>query len=145
MTEEMWEQSSEGLEALQEVRERRGFTLPLHEVMASVDPEILRRYNALAAHLIFGPEPRALDLKTRFLVLVGITAAVKVDTEGVEWSSQRAMEHGATEKEVLEAILLSSLPAGMPAAERAVTSLIKMRSGEGLVKQDPTTRASDAV
>ena len=87
-----------------------------------------------SAEVIFGPEPRALDLKTRFLVLVGITTAVREDREGIEWSSRRAMEHGATEQEVLEAILLAGLPAGSPAVEYAARAFREMKEGRGWVE-----------
>ncbi|MGV9801622.1 carboxymuconolactone decarboxylase family protein [Mycobacterium sp. NPDC003449] len=130
-----WKYDEAGREALDEVRARRGFTLPVHEVMASVDPEILRAYNGLAGNLIFGPEPRHLDLKTRFLVLVGITTAVKGDREGVEWASRNAMKHGATEQEVLEAILLSGLPGGMPTVEAATIAFAEMLQGHGWVQE----------
>lgn len=123
-------------ELLAEIRARRGFTLPVHELMAEVDPEILRRYNDLASYVIFGPEPRALDLKTRFLVMVGITTAVKGDREGVEWSARRAMENGATRREVLEAIVLAALPAGVPAVEAAAKAFTEMTEGRGWVDQD---------
>jgi len=120
-------------QVLDEIRKRRGFTLPLHELMADVDVEILRRYNDLAGYVIFDPEPRALDLKTRFLVLVGITTAVKGDREGVEWSTRMAMEYGATEREVLEAIVLAGLPAGSPAVEFASRAYTEAKEGRGWV------------
>ncbi len=87
--------------------------------MDQVDPEILRLYRELSAHVLFGAAPRALDLKTRYLVLVGITTAVRGDPEGIKWSSRRAIENGATEREVLEAMVLAMLPAGIPALEEA--------------------------
>lgn len=127
-------QDAEREEVLAQIRKRRGFTLPIHDLMAEVDVEILRRYNDLASYVIFGPEPRALDLKTRFLVLVGITTAVREDREGIEWSSRRAMEHGATEQEVLEAILLAGLPAGSPAVEYAARAFREMKEGRGWVE-----------
>lgn len=105
------------------IRERRGFTLPVHELMNRVDPEILRRYDELAGYLLFGPEPRALDLKTRYLVLVGITTATRGDGDGIRWSARRAKECGATDDEVLEAVVLAGLPAGIPAVEEAATVL----------------------
>lgn len=138
-----WQYDDEGHKALDEVRQRRGFTLPVHEVMASVDPEILRAYNALAGNLIFGPEPRHLDLKTRFLVLVGITTAVKGDREGVEWATRNAMKHGATEQEVLEAIVLSGLPGGMPTVEAATIAFADMLQGNGWVEQGTPATAED--
>lgn len=133
MSVEQQEHDRERDELLAEIRARRGFTLPIHELMADVDIEILRRYSALSSHLIFGPEPRALDLKTRFLVLVGITTAVKGDREGIEWSCQRAMENGATEKEVLEAMVLACMPAGSPALEYAARVWNEMREGRAWV------------
>lgn len=139
-----WQYGEAGKEALEEVRARRGFTLPVHEVMASVDPEILRAYNSLAGNLIFGPEPRHLDLKTRFLVLVGITTAVKGDREGVEWSSRNAMKYGASEQEVLEAILLAGLPGGMPTVESATIAFAEMLQGKGWVEQSTPEDADGA-
>jgi 4-carboxymuconolactone decarboxylase len=121
-------------QVLDQIRKRRGFTLPLHDLMADVDVEILRRYNDLAGYVIFDPEPRALDLKTRFLVLVGITTAVKGDREGVEWSTRMAMENGATEREVLEAIVLAGLPAGSPAVEYAARAYSEAKEGRGWVE-----------
>ncbi len=118
-------------ELLDRLRSRRGFVLPVHELMADLDPEILRRYDEFASYVIFDPEPRALDLKTRFLVLVGITTAVKGDPDGVGWSTQRALENGATESEVLEAMVMAALPAGIPALEAAAKSWYGSRRGEG--------------
>lgn len=128
--------SDESKEALKEkllgeIRARRGFTLPVHELMAEVDPEILRRYNELAGYLLFGPEPRALDLKTRYLVLVGITTAVRGDADGIKWSARRAKEFGATDEEILEAVVLAGLPGGIPAVEEAALALGYTYPGEG--------------
>lgn len=119
-----------------EIRERRGYLLPVHELFGAVDPEILRRYNDLAAYLIFGEEPRGLDLKTRFLVMIGITTAVKGDREGIEWSMRRARDLGATEQEVLEAIALAALPAGIPAVEYAARAWKEVQEGKGWVEMD---------
>jgi alkylhydroperoxidase/carboxymuconolactone decarboxylase family protein YurZ len=106
-------------EVLARIKSRRGYLLPVHELMAEVDVDLLARYDALASELLFGEDPRALDLKTRYLVLVGITTAVRGDPEGIVWSAQRAMKHGATRREVLEAIMLVSLPGGVPCVEEA--------------------------
>jgi 4-carboxymuconolactone decarboxylase len=56
----------EGQKELDKIRSVRGYTLPLHEVMADLNPEFLRRYGELASFVLFGPpEGRALDLKTQ--------------------------------------------------------------------------------
>jgi alkylhydroperoxidase/carboxymuconolactone decarboxylase family protein YurZ len=126
----------EGEKELAKIRAVRGYTLPLHELMAECNPEFLRRYGDLASFALFGPaEGRSLDLKTRFLVLVGITTAVKGDREGIEWAAKRAMDNGATEKEVIEAAFLAGLPAGWPAFEGFCRAYREMKQGHGWVPQ----------
>ena len=82
--------SPEGKKELDKIRKVRGYTLPVHDTLADLNPEFLRRYGELASHVLFGPaDGRALDLKTRFLVLIGVTTAVKGDPEGMEWCGRR--------------------------------------------------------
>ncbi len=127
----------EGRKELEKIRKSRGYTLPLHEILAETNPEFLRRYGEFATHLLFGEaEERALDLKTRFLVLVGITTAVKGDREGIEWAAARAVKNGASWEEVYEAAFLAALPAGMPAFEGACRTFKEMREGKGWVDQE---------
>jgi len=124
----------EGKAALDQIRETRGYTLPVHDYLAELDPEMLRRYGDLATYTLFGPqEGRPLDLKTRFLVLVGVTTAVKGDSEGVEWAAIRAIENGATWKEVYEAAFMAALPGGIPSFEASCHVFDKMKRGEGRV------------
>lgn len=124
----------EGKAELDKIREVRGYTLPFHEFLAELNPELLRRYGNLASYTLFGDaEGRSLDLKTRFLVLVGVTSAVKGDREGVEWAAVRAIQNGATWKEVYEAAFMAALPAGIPAFEASCRVFKAMKEGEGLV------------
>jgi len=126
----------EGKAELDKIRAVRGYTLPLHELLAETNPEFLRRYGELASYVIFGDaEGRALDLKTRFLVMVGITTAVKGDREGIEWAAARAVQNGATWQEVYEAAFLAALPAGVPAFEGACRAFKEMKEGKGWVDQ----------
>lgn len=110
------------------------FDLPLFELLHTVDPDIKQMFEEFLNYTIFQERPLALDLKTRYLVLVGITTAVRGDREGIEWSSQLAMKHGATEREVLEAISLTNLPAGTPAMEYAADVWRQMRQGQAKVQ-----------
>lgn len=124
----------EGKAALDKIRDTRGYTLPVHDYLAELDPEMLRRYGDLATYTLFGEaEGRPMDLKTRFLVLVGVTTAVKGDSEGVEWAAIRAMENGATWKEVYEAAFMAALPAGIPAFEASCHHFNRMKEGKGRV------------
>ena len=107
-----------------EIRKVRGYTLPVHDTLADLNPEFLRRYGDLASHVLFGPaEGRALDLKTRFLVLIGVTTAVKGDPEGMEWSVVRALKAGATWDEVREAAFMAALPAGDKRRQRLLREI----------------------
>ncbi len=127
----------EGQAALDEIRESRGYTLPFHEILAEANPEFLTRYSQLASFVLFGDEEgRAIDLKTRYLILVGITTAVKGDREGIEFAATRAVQNGASWTEVYEAAFLAALPAGIPAFEGACRTFAELKSGTGLVKQD---------
>ena len=123
----------EGEKELDKIRKVRGYTLPLHEVMADVNPEFLRRYGELSSYVIFGPEEgRHLDLKTRFLVMVGVTTARGADREA---HSMRAMQYGATWDEVREASFMAALPCGMPAFEAACRVFQDLERDKGLVPQ----------
>ena len=116
--------SREAAQVLATLKKSRGHVLPVHELMAALEPKLLQQYMELSQYLLFDGEPHALDLKTRFLVLVGITTAVKGDPEGVDWSSARAMKYGASREEVAEAALLAMLPAGVPAVEKVSRRLL---------------------
>ncbi len=121
---------------LDRIRKVRGYTLPFHEVLAEANPEFLKRYGQLASFVLFGEEEgRSLDLTTRFLVLVGITTAVKGDREGVEFAAARALHNGATWPEIYEAAFLAALPAGVPAFEGACRTFKDMQEGTPLVDQ----------
>lgn len=114
----------EGSDALAAVRATRGYHLPVHELFAQVSPELLAAYDGLATRLLFGQGGEGagrLDDKTRALVLLGITTAVRGDRDGIELGFDRARRAGATEIEMLEAIALAALPAGVPAVEFAAT------------------------
>ena len=136
----------EGKAELDKIRAVRGYTLPLHDALAELDPAMLRRYGDLASYTLFGEaEGRPMDLKTRFLVLVGVTTAVKGDREGIEWAAIRAIQNGATWKEVYEAAFMAALPAGIPAFEATCRALAEVKKGEGWVDLDvPETDGAPA-
>jgi alkylhydroperoxidase/carboxymuconolactone decarboxylase family protein YurZ len=114
------------------------FDLPVNRLLGSVDPHIRTIFEDYIQYTIFNERPLALDLKTRYLVLVAITTAVRGDREGIEWSSQLATKYGASEREILEAISLTNLPAGTPAMEYAAVVWYQMKRGEALVAREGT-------
>jgi alkylhydroperoxidase/carboxymuconolactone decarboxylase family protein YurZ len=114
------------------------FDLPVNRLLENVDPNIRAIFEEYIQYTIFNERPLALDLKTRYLVLVAITTAVRGDREGIEWSSQLATKHGASDREILEAISLTNLPAGTPAMEYAAVVWYQMKRGEALVHREGT-------
>jgi alkylhydroperoxidase/carboxymuconolactone decarboxylase family protein YurZ len=115
------------------------FDLPLFEMLRTVDPNIVDMFQKYLNYTIFTERPLALDLKTKYLILVGITTAVRGDREGIEWSSQLAQKYGASEPEVLEAISLANLPAGTPSIEYAADVWYQMKQGDARVQRRGTT------
>lgn len=116
--------------------------LPLFAMLRSIDPNIERMFGEYLNYTIFSERPLALDLKTRYLVLAGITTAVRGDREGIEWSTQLAMKHGATEPEVMEAISLANLPAGTPSIEYAAAVWDEMKAGRHSVQAKGTAAST---
>lgn len=114
------------------------FDLPLFEMLRTVDPNIVEMFQEYLNYTIFKERPLALDLRTKYLILVGITTAVRGDREGIEWSSQLAMKYGASEREVLEAISLANLPAGTPSIEYAADVWYQMKQGDARVQRQGT-------
>ena len=63
--------SPEGQKELDKIRKVRGYTLPVHDTLADLNPEFLRRYGDLASHVLFGPaEGRALNRRVEIVLLV---------------------------------------------------------------------------
>ena len=67
-------------------------------------------------------------------MLVGITTAVRGDSEGIHTNAQRALAAGASDQEVLEAIMLAALPAGIPAVEEAAKAWKQLKAGRALTR-----------
>jgi alkylhydroperoxidase/carboxymuconolactone decarboxylase family protein YurZ len=120
-------------EVLRKVREERGYILPLYEVMAELDPHLLELTHEYTSYILVSRQGKALDNKTRALVFIGIAVAVKTDREGIEVGIRRAKAAGASDAEIIEAMLLAGLPAGFPAAEYAARVWKEMREGHALV------------
>jgi 4-carboxymuconolactone decarboxylase len=99
--------ANRGEELLQRIRQVRGYTLPMHEVLASDDPEFLEGYEAFYAAAMRQDGP--LPPKVRELILIGVTMALGSPERVTAGHIRRAMEHGASEAEVLSAIEITTL------------------------------------
>src|SRR4026208_1549776 len=73
-----------------------------YDVVATLDPEYFEKLKGLYVDGTFGREG-ALPRKTKELIMVGITCALRV-ARGVRIHSERALALGASPQEVLEAM-----------------------------------------
>ena len=101
-------------EALDAVRQGRGYTLPLHEVLASEDPEVLAAYEGMMRAVYLSE--RRLDGRTKELVYVAVLVALGASEEHVRAHMEKARREGATPEDVLETLELLIPAAGVARA-----------------------------
>lgn len=99
---------------LDSVSESRGYSLPLHEVLAEHDPHVLEGYEAMMRALYLSK--RRLDSKTKEFVYVAVLVALGAAEEHVRAHMEKAVREGATQDEVLEAVELVVPAAGVARA-----------------------------
>ena len=92
-----------------------------YEIVAKLDPEYFEKLKGLYVDGTFGREG-ALTRKTKELIMVGITCALRVQ-RGIRIHSERALTLGATPQEVVEAMEVAAIPGGMPGLWLGVETL----------------------
>ena len=101
-----------------------------YEIIARMDEEYAGFLKGLYVDGTFGREG-ALERKTRELIMVGITCALR-SARGVRLHSQRALKLGAEPREVLEAMEVSAIPGGMPGLWLGLDTLQEILDQEGI-------------
>src|SRR5213592_12449 len=104
---------------------------PFWDWMAKEDPEYVRARGPLSA-LSVG-EGKELSIKHREMVIIGILA-FRGREEGVVAHMRRAVQHGATKREQLEAIQSAAVPGGGPTFSTGVKSIMQLEV-EGAFKR----------
>ena len=99
--------------------------------VAKEDPEYVKARQPLSA-LSIG-EGRELSIKHREMVIIGILA-YRGRQEGVIAHMRRAIEHGATKRELLEAIQSAAVPGGGPTFSSGAQALMRLDQ-EGAFKK----------
>ena len=97
-------------ERLNQMYKERGYTVGYHRIMVQADPEWLERYDDLIQTTYL--QERSLDRKTKELCQTVVLAALRSDTDHIASHIRAAIDHGATEDEVLEALECVLLPLG---------------------------------
>ena len=96
---------------------------PYWEWVAREDPEYVEARRPLSA-LSIG-EGRELSIKHREMVIIGILA-FRGRKEGVIAHMRRAIAHGATKRELLEAIQSAAVPGGGPTFSTGAQALMEL-------------------
>jgi alkylhydroperoxidase/carboxymuconolactone decarboxylase family protein YurZ len=108
--------NSLGQQLLARIREHRGYDpLPFQRELAARHPEMLAAYDDMYRAAM--GDGSALSAKMRHLIVMTLDLVLGVGDKAVRGHARRAIEHGATESEVLAAIELATLvSAGKPLA-----------------------------
>jgi alkylhydroperoxidase/carboxymuconolactone decarboxylase family protein YurZ len=104
---------------------------PFWDWVAQEDPEYVRARQPLSA-LSIG-EGKELSIKHREMVIIGILA-FRGRQEGVIAHMRRAIAHGATKRELLEAIQAAAVPGGGPTFSSGAQALMQL-DREGVFKK----------
>src|SRR2546426_10809594 len=104
---------------------------PFWDWVAREDPEYVRARGPLSA-LSVG-EGKELSIKHREMVIIGILAFRGRD-DGVVAHMRRAVEHGATKRELLEAIQAAAVPGGGPTLSAGGQGLMKLEAEGAFVR-----------
>ena len=104
---------------------------PFWDWVAKEDPEYVKARQPLSA-LSIG-EGKELSIKHREMVIIGILA-FRGRQEGVIAHMRRAIDHGATKRELLEAIQAAAVPGGGPTFSSGAQALMQL-DREGVFKK----------
>ena len=104
---------------------------PFWDWVAREDPEYVKARQPLS-ELSVG-EGKELSIKHREMVIIGILA-FRGREDGVVAHMRRALQHGATKRELLEAIQSAAVPGGGPTFSTGVQALMKLDRDGGFKK-----------
>jgi 4-carboxymuconolactone decarboxylase len=99
---------------LESVMEARGYTLPLHRVLAERDPEVLGAYEGMMRALYL--KGRRLPSSTKELIYVSVLVAIGASEEHIRAHMEKARREGAKPEDILEAVELLIPAAGVARA-----------------------------
>ena len=99
---------------LESVQQARGYTLPLHRVLSSEDPEVLLAYEGMMKALYLSD--RRLDGRTKELIYVAVLVSLGASEEHIRAHMEKAQREGADPQDVLQAVELTMPAAGVARA-----------------------------
>ncbi len=118
---------------LAKMRGDRGFMLPEWEFGARLDPVFFEAYSHLAP-VTFG-EGKALPARVRELIHIALLAFRGVSNRALLVHMRRALQHGATKQEILEALETALVAGGAPTLYNGLNALMEL-------EEAPTTQTA---
>lgn len=115
---------------LDEMVRKRGYVLDYHKVLAGQDFEVLKSFNALLDTVYL--KERLLDRKTKELLFVLSLTVMRSEKGHIKSHIRAALDAGATEGEVLEAIELALPEAGVVVFQHGFDAWREVVSAEGI-------------
>jgi AhpD family alkylhydroperoxidase len=108
---------------LAEMKKERGYVSLAKNYVARIDPDFMEAYNNLYNNGLRAG--KALPVKTRELVAIAILA-YRTRDDAVYEHMKRALRHGATQQELLEAIETTLIPGGGPTFDTGIRALMRI-------------------
>jgi len=112
---------------IEAMSKERGYMPPPWAYMAEKDVDFIEAYNNLYERGLTAG--KALPIKTRELVAIAILAYRGL-TDAVYEHGKRALRHGATKEELLEAIETTIVPGGAPTFGTGLKALMMIEEDE---------------
>jgi alkylhydroperoxidase/carboxymuconolactone decarboxylase family protein YurZ len=108
-------------------RQRNGKLHPVFEYLSAIDPEFLEAYNQLAVlnfNYAEAAEGRILDAKVKELIAIALLASVRGNT--TRQHIRRALDLGATKREIIEALAMAMHITGAPSLEFGLSEMMQL-------------------
>lgn len=112
---------------IQGMKKERGYLLPAWAYAAERDIDFMEAYNNL--YKLGLRAGKALSVKTRELIAIALLS-FRGNESGVYEHIRRALKHGATKQEILEALETSLIPGGAPTFGCGLRALMRIEEEE---------------
>jgi alkylhydroperoxidase/carboxymuconolactone decarboxylase family protein YurZ len=120
-----------------------GATLPGHDYLAEHDPAYFRAFRAFVGDFVYGRPDGVIPEKYRELIILSVLAAAGA-WEPARVHIRRALRSGAAPREVLQALEITGVSAGMATVIGGVTLLKEELDALGRGFDDPPADAPTA-
>ena len=103
---------------LDRIQKDRGYVLEMHKILVEEDLDWVKAYDQFITATYTGQ--RMLDRKTKELLQIVVEAALRADVGQIQAHVRVALDHGATPREILEALQAVVMPMGALALRRGL-------------------------